>query len=120
MSGFGVDDLTVILILCIGIVCGYVICLGTIDHANTKDIANLDNLKTDCYVSGLIDGRASILEEQSTTGYKHERLGIPEGYVSNRTPEWRGYADYVAGVTDVAYYPYRKSEFVDKMVVLSP
>jgi hypothetical protein len=120
MSNFGVDDLAVILILCVGIVCGYIICLGTTNHADAVDISDLNNLKTDCYVSGLIDGRASILEEQSTTGYKHERLGIPEGYISNRTSEWRGYADYVAGITDVAYYPERQTDFVDKMVVLSP
>lgn len=55
---------------------------------------NLDNLKADCYVSGFVDGRGSILEEQSQTDL--DVLGLPEGYTSDRTDEWRSYA---SGIT---------------------
>jgi hypothetical protein len=63
---------------------------------------NLDNLKADCYTQGFVDGRASRLEEESLTGHKFDRLGVPEGYNSTRTKEWREYADYIAGYTMVA------------------
>lgn len=53
-----------------------------------------DNLKADCYTQGYIDGGASVLSEHRSGSYVP--MGVPPGYESNRTPEWRAYADCIA------------------------
>ena len=58
-----------------------------------RDTKNFDNLKADCYTSGFIDGRASMLEEMSPSGYIYKPSGVPKGYISDRTSDWRLYAD---------------------------
>lgn len=56
--------------------------------------ADLDNLKADCYAQGMIDGRGSVLHERDMT--PDVPMGVPRGYTSNRTPQWRAYADCIA------------------------
>jgi hypothetical protein len=72
---------------------GIIAAIVTAPHPVITASDNLDKLKADCYVSGFIDGRGSVFQEQSTTGYISKDLGMPEGYTSDRTSQWRDYAD---------------------------
>ena len=60
----------------------------------------LDEIKADAYTAGHIDGRGSILDEQS--GRNHCPLGVPEGYKPSPWPEWRKYATVISNTSDSA------------------
>jgi hypothetical protein len=89
-SVFGIV-LLLFIVFCVGIYSQ-----AAIGFIPTRDIlvitttGNLDDLKSDCYTQGLIDGRGQILFD-----YKDPEgeMGVPKGYYSKRTPEWRKYAD---------------------------
>lgn len=57
---------------------------------------NARDLKADAYTQGMIDGRASILSENSHGIYKPNYMGVPTEPPQNRTPEWRAYANCIA------------------------
>ena len=86
-------------IITIFIVMALAFCAGWILHAQTtqKDMVSketVDNLKADSYTQGYIDGRLSILSEQNP-GSIPSYLGVPQGYESKRTQDWRDYADCI-------------------------
>ena len=93
-------EISIIMIVTLSVIFGiiigvYVPVLGKRVITTTD---NIDNLKTDCYVQGVIDGRASRLAEESAIGkeyIKPDYIGIPKGYISDRTTDWRMYADNI-------------------------
>jgi len=110
------DNAKLIAVLCVmAFLCGAVLMAAVYSIPQTKiplitTRENLDNLKADAYTQGHIDGRTSVYNE--TYGTPHDSMGVPEGYISDRTPEWREYADLISGrraVTDRVYSVYGES-----------
>lgn len=73
---------------------------GSQNGASCSYTNSIQDLKVDAYTAGFIDGRGSILEEQSTWNYTSIKLGVPESNVPNPSPQWREYANKIAEVKE--------------------